>query len=348
MKSVLVTGGAGFIGSHLVDALAARGMRVRVLDNLCTGTLANLEDSLNRIEFLRGDIRDGETCQEACRGIDVLFHQAALPSVPRSIADPWTSHATNADGALQMLVAARDQGVRRVLFASSSSVYGETPISPKHEGIPPGPLSPYAIQKLIGEQYCRVFHSLYALETVALRYFNVFGPRQTPDSPYSAVIPRFVAAALRGESVTLHGDGLQSRDFTYVANVVRANLLAAEAPDVAGRVFNVGCGTSHSLHDLCRGIEAATRRPLRIESAPAREGDVRHSLADITEARARLGYDPIVSFQEGLTLTARAALGSAWGMPHAVPHRPAREQRADVALAEGPLPAAAERDPAGA
>jgi UDP-glucose 4-epimerase len=307
MESVLVTGGAGFIGSHLVDALVARGARVRVLDSLATGDRANLRESWERIEFVRGDIRDEETCRRACEGIDVLFHQAALPSVPRSIADPLTSHATNVDGALQMLVAARDQGVRRVVFASSSSVYGDTTISPKHEGLSPRPLSPYAVQKRVGEEYCRVFHSLYALETVVLRYFNVFGPRQTPDSPYSAVIPRFIAAALRGDTVTLHGDGCQSRDFTYVANVVQANLLAAEAPGAVGGVFNVGCGASHSLRDLCDGIEAATGRRLRIETAPAREGDVRHSLAAIDAARELLGYEPVVGFQEGLTRTVRWA-----------------------------------------
>jgi nucleoside-diphosphate-sugar epimerase len=301
LRSVLVTGGAGFIGSNLVEELLSRGFsRVRVLDDLSTGTLANLEHCLGEIEFVRGDVRDRETCLRACEGVAVVFHQAALPSVPRSIADPLLSHAVNADGTLQMLVAARDQGVSRFVFASSSSVYGNTEVSPKHEGLTPNPLSPYAIQKQTGEQYCRVFAALYGMETVALRYFNVFGPRQRPDSAYAAVVPRFLAAARRGDPVTIHGDGEQSRDFTYVANVVQANLLAAAAPGVAGQVFNVGCGASHSLADLCRGIEAATGRELTVRHGPSREGDVRHSRADLTRARRYLDYEPVVPFAEGL------------------------------------------------
>jgi UDP-glucose 4-epimerase len=305
--TVLVTGGAGFIGSHLVDALLAQGRRVRVLDNLSTGTLDNLAHSLAGVEFIAGDLRDFEACVHACRGVEIVLHQAALPSVPRSIADPLTSHAVNVDGTLQLLVAARDAGARRFVFASSSSVYGNTDVSPKHEGLTPRPLSPYAIQKLAGEQYCRVFHALYGLETVALRYFNVFGPRQTPESPYAAVIAKFTAAALRGEPVTLNGDGGHSRDFTYVANVVQANLLAALMPGVAGRVYNVGCGASHTLLDLCRGIERATGRPMVVRHGPDREGDVRHSRAEIGAARRELGYDPAVGFHEGLERTVRWA-----------------------------------------
>jgi UDP-N-acetylglucosamine/UDP-N-acetyl-alpha-D-glucosaminouronate 4-epimerase len=306
-NAVLVTGGAGFIGSHLVDALLDQGLHVRILDNCSTGCMANLRRCRGDVELIQGDIRDLETCYRACRGVESVFHQAALPSVPRSIADPLTSHAVNVDGTLQMLLAARDEGVRRFVFASSSSVYGNSVVSPKHEGLTPCPLSPYAINKLSGEHYCRVFHALYGLETVVLRYFNVFGPRQTPDSPYSAVIPKFVAAALNGDTVMLYGDGGHSRDFTYVANVVQANLLAAWIPGVGGSVFNAGCGGAHTLNDLCRGIEAVTGRPLHIEYTAPRDGDVRHSMADITAARERLRYAPAVDFQEGLERTVRWA-----------------------------------------
>jgi UDP-N-acetylglucosamine/UDP-N-acetyl-alpha-D-glucosaminouronate 4-epimerase len=301
----LVTGGAGFIGSHIVDALLDQGMRVRVLDNLSTGSLNNLSHRRGEIEFIEGDLRDKDVCYRACEGVETVFHQAALPSVPRSIADPITSNAVNVDGTLQMLMAARDQGARRFVFASSSSVYGNTQVSPKHEGLTPCPLSPYAINKLTGEHYCKVFHSLYGLETVCLRYFNVFGPRQDPNSQYSAVIPKFVAAALNGDAVIVNGDGGHSRDFTFVQNVVQANLLASWVPGVGGSVFNVGCGTTHTLNDLCWGIEAHTGRPLRIEYGPEREGDVRHSMADIAAARERLRYDPAISFQEGLKRTVR-------------------------------------------
>jgi UDP-glucose 4-epimerase len=301
MKTVvLVTGGAGFIGSHIVDALLDQGMCVRVLDNLSTGSLDNLRHRAGEVEFIEGDLRDINACYSACKGVETVFHQAALPSVPRSIADPLTSNAVNVDGTLQMLMAARDEGVRRFVFASSSSVYGNTQVSPKHEALPTCPLSPYAINKLTGEHYCKVFHSLYGLETVVLRYFNVFGPRQAPNSQYSAVIPKFVAAAIRGDAVTVNGDGSVSRDFTYVDNAVQANLLASWVPGAAGGVFNVGCGSSHTLKELCRGIEAATGRTLRVEHAPAREGDVRHSMADIAAARERLRYHPAISFQMGL------------------------------------------------
>jgi nucleoside-diphosphate-sugar epimerase len=312
MKSVvLVTGGAGFIGSHIVDALLDQGRTVRVLDNLSTGSLDNLRHRAGELEIIEGDLRDIDTCYRACKGAETVFHQAALPSVPRSIADPLTSNAVNVDGTLQMLMAARDEGVRRFIFASSSSVYGNTAVSPKHEDLPTCPLSPYAINKLTGEHYCKVFHSLYGLETVVLRYFNVFGPRQNPNNQYSAVIPKFVAAAMRGDQVILNGDGTTSRDFTYVDNVVQANLLASWVPGAAGGVFNVGCGGSHTLNDLCRGIEAATGRRLRVEHAPAREGDVQHSRADISAARERLRYDPAISFQMGLERTVQYALRTA-------------------------------------
>lgn len=312
MKSVvLVTGGAGFIGSHIVDALLDQGLGVRVLDNLSTGSLDNLRHRTGEIEFIEGDLRDINACYRACKGVETVFHQAALPSVPRSIADPLTSNAVNVDGTLQMLMAARDEGVRRFVFASSSSVYGNTEVSPKHEGLPTGPLSPYAINKLTGEHYCKVFHSLYGLETVVLRYFNIFGPRQNPNNQYSAVIPKFIAAAIQGSAVIVNGDGSNSRDFTYVDNAVQANLLASWVPGAAGGVFNVGCGGSHTLNDLCRGIEAATGRRLRVEHAPVREGDVRHSMADITAARERLRYCPAISFQMGLERTVQYALRTA-------------------------------------
>jgi UDP-glucose 4-epimerase len=312
MKSVvLVTGGAGFIGSHIVDALLDQGLGVRVLDNLSTGSLDNLRHRSGEIEFIEGDLRDVNACYRACKGVETVFHQAALPSVPRSIADPLTSNAVNVDGTLQMLMAARDEGVRRFMFASSSSVYGNTEVSPKHEGLPTGPLSPYAINKLTGEHYCKVFHSLYGLETVVLRYFNIFGPRQNPNNQYSAVIPKFVAAAIQGSKVIVNGDGSTSRDFTYVDNAVQANLLASWVPGAAGGVFNIGCGGSHTLNDLCQGIEAATGRRLHVEHAPAREGDVRHSMADISAARERLRYCPAISFQMGLERTVQYALRTA-------------------------------------
>jgi UDP-glucose 4-epimerase len=314
MKSaVLVTGGAGFIGSHIVDALLDQGIHVRVLDNFSTGSRDNLRHCAGDVEIIEGDLRDIKACYHACKGVETVFHQGALPSVPRSIADPLTSNAVNVDGTLQMLMAARDEGVRRFVFASSSSVYGNTEVSPKHEGLPTCPLSPYAINKLTGEHYCKVFHSLYGLEAVVLRYFNVFGPRQNPNNEYSAVIPKFVAAALRGEGVIVNGDGSTSRDFTYVDNVVQANLLASWVPGAAGGVFNVGCGGSHTLNDLCRGIEAATGRRLRVEHAPMREGDVRHSMADISAARERLRYCPAISFQMGLERTVQHALRTAAG-----------------------------------
>jgi nucleoside-diphosphate-sugar epimerase len=306
MKNVaLVTGGAGFIGSHIVDALLDQGMCVKVLDNFSTGSRDNLAHCGGEVEIIDGDLRDLDACHRACKGVEVVYHQAALPSVPRSIADPITSNAVNVDGTLNMLMAARDGGARRFVFASSSSVYGNTTVSPKHEGLTPCPLSPYAINKLTGEHYCKVFHSLYGLETVALRYFNVFGPRQLPNSQYAAVIPKFIAAALNGDAVIVNGDGGHSRDFTFVQNVVQANLLSSWVPGVGGSVFNVGCGASHTLNDLCWGIEAHTGRPMHIEYGAEREGDVRHSKADIAAICEQLRYDPAISFQEGLKRTVR-------------------------------------------
>lgn len=305
----LVTGGAGFIGSHLVDALVRRGRPVRVLDNLSTGKRANLAAVLDRIEFVEGDILDLGTVRAAMRGVRRVFHQAALRSVPRSVDDPLSSNRANVEGTLNILVAARDAGVERVVYASSSSVYGRTSVLPLHEELAPAPVSPYAVSKLGGEYYCRVFTALYGLPTVSLRYFNVFGPRQDPESQYAAVIPRFVTAALRGESLEVHGDGRQSRDFTYVDNVVVANCLAAENDRAAGEVFNVACHQQQSLLDIVEALGralAGEAPPLRWHHAPPRPGDVRHTLADIGKARRLLGYDVAVPFAEGLARTVEA------------------------------------------
>ena len=303
MATYLVTGGAGFIGSHIVDELVRRGEQVRVLDNLSTGKRENLAAVIERIEFVEGDIRNLETVRGAVQGVDYVMHQAALPSVPRSIADPMTSHEVNATGTLNVLIAARDTQVKRVVYASSSSVYGNSPTLPKHEEMPTNPLSPYAVSKLAGENYCRAFYQVYGVPTVALRYFNVFGPRQDPTSQYSAVIAKFITAMLRGEAPTIYGDGSQSRDFTYVANVVQANLLACECDEANGQVLNIACGERYSLLDL----HAELRRILSVKTpplfAPVRKGDVKHSLAAIELARHGLGYEPEVKWGEGLQRT---------------------------------------------
>ncbi|MCL5103749.1 MAG: SDR family oxidoreductase [Armatimonadetes bacterium] len=304
---VLVTGGAGFIGSNIVEALVARGDEVVVLDNLSTGKIENLSQVRDRIEFIEGDIRYLDTVREAVRGIDFITHQAALGSVPRSIADPRTSNDVNITGTLNVLIAAKDAGVKRVVFASSSSVYGDTVELPKHEGIKPNPRSPYALTKLAGEEYCRIFHQVYGLETVALRYFNVFGPRQDPNSQYAAVIPLFISAALRNESPTIHGDGTQSRDFTYVANVVHGNLLAFEADSKAvGRVCNLALGGQVILLDLYNAIKKLTGSTADPTFTPPRAGDVKHSCAAIELAQDLLGFAPVVSFEEGLEKAVRS------------------------------------------
>jgi len=294
----LVTGGAGFIGSHLVEALLAEGHTVRVLDNLSTGSPANLP--LRDVELLDADIRDPSALRQAMRGVEVVFHQAALPSVPRSLRDPVSCHEVNVNGTFQVLLAARDSGVRRLVFASSSSVYGDTPELPKHEGMTPRPLSPYAVAKLTGEHYCRQFHQHFGVETVALRYFNVFGPRQNPRSEYAAVIPAFLDMIQRGAEPTIYGDGEQTRDFTAVDNVVAANLGAAFSPLAAGKVYNVACGQRISLNQLLQELGALMGREVRARYLPGRPGDVRDSLADITSARRDLGYEPRVSLREGL------------------------------------------------
>jgi nucleoside-diphosphate-sugar epimerase len=302
---VLVTGGAGFIGSHLVEALLARGRRVRVLDDLSSGRREVLPAHRD-LELIVGDIRDAATLARAMAGVQVVFHQAALRSVPRSVVDPWSYHDVNVTGTMRLLLAAREARVRRVVFASSSSVYGDQPVLPLHEDLRPQPIAPYGASKLAGEHYCANFSRHYGLETASLRYFNVFGPRQDPASEYAAVIARFIQAARRGEPLEIHGDGKQTRDFTYIANVVDANLLAAEAPRLAGEVFNVACGTRLSVLDIATSLEAILGRPLARRHAPARPGDVRDTLADISRARQRLAYEPRVDFAEGLKRTVAA------------------------------------------
>jgi UDP-glucose 4-epimerase len=300
MATCLVTGGAGFIGSHLVEALVWRGDRVRVLDNFSTGDRGNLEGVQDRIDLVEGDVTDLETVRRATRGCNLVFHQAALASVPRSVANPLATHRACVDGTLHVLLAARDAGVRRVIYAASSSAYGNSQRLPKCETDPTAPLSPYAVAKLAGEQYCAAFSEVYRLETVRLRYFNVFGPRQSPGSAYAAVIPLFIQALSSGKRPPVHGDGKQSRDFTFVADVVAANLLAAEAPDVSGRVYNVGCGRQTSLLELIDHLNTMLGTRIFPLHTTARPGDVRHSLADIGRAQDELGYRPSTDVPTGL------------------------------------------------
>jgi UDP-glucose 4-epimerase len=304
----LVTGGAGFIGSNLVAALAAAGERVRVLDNCATGSWEHLdgipEQSL--VERIEGDIRDAEAVARAAAGVEVIFHEAALGSVPRSVETPIESNAVNVGGTVTVLDVARRQGVRRVVFAASSSAYGETPVLPKHEDMATMPLSPYAVTKLACEQYLRVFASLYKLETLNLRYFNVFGPNQTPDGAYAAAIPRFVSWALADEPIQIYGDGEQTRDFCYVDNCVRANLLgAATSKKLVGQIVNVAGGRRIALNALCREIERVLGRPVAVEHVAERPGDIRHSLADIGRAEELLGYEPKVRWEDGIEPTVR-------------------------------------------
>jgi len=303
MALYLVTGGAGFIGSALVRRLLELGERVRVVDNFSTGLRVNLAEVRGRIELLEGDLADEAVAREGAVGADYILHQAAIPSVPRSIEDPVSSNRANVTATLNLLVAARDAGVKRFVYASSSSAYGDSETLPKVETQPDNPISPYALTKLAGEKYAVIFHRIYGLSTVSLRYFNVFGPRQNPDSPYSGVISRFMSAALSGRRPTVHGDGEQSRDFTFVDNVVSANLLACQAGGVSGVVFNVGTGERHTLNDLLRSVSTILGRDLSPEYVAPRPGDVRHSLADIGRARQRLGYEVKVRFEEGLRRT---------------------------------------------
>jgi nucleoside-diphosphate-sugar epimerase len=299
----LVTGGAGFIGSNTVQELVRCGHKVVVLDDLSTGKESNLAGIKDQIEFIHGSITDPEKVREACLGIDYVLHLAARTSVPRSMKEPVETHYVNVDGTLNVLLAARDAKVRRVVFSASSSVYGETPTLPKCETMTPAPISPYGVTKLMGEVYGKLFHRVYGLEFVALRYFNIFGPRQDPDSPYSGVLSRFNAAFLEGREPTIYGDGQQSRDFTFVANAVRANLLACIAQDVAGFVFNIGTGNRYTLNQTLQMLGQITGRSTNIKYAPPREGDILHSQADISAAREKLGYNPMVGFEEGLRRT---------------------------------------------
>jgi UDP-N-acetylglucosamine/UDP-N-acetyl-alpha-D-glucosaminouronate 4-epimerase len=302
-RVVLVTGGAGFIGSNLVRALLERGDRVRVLDNFSSGRRGNLSEIADEIEVVEGDLRSYERVHTAVRGTEVVFHQGALGSVPRSVQDPLTSTAVNVEGTLNVLLAARDEGIRRVVAASSSSVYGDGGTFPRVESQPPNPISPYAVAKLAAERFCVSFSRVYGMETVALRYFNVFGPRQDPGSQYAAVVPLFIRAIADGEPVTIHGDGEQSRDFTYVANVVDANLLAADAAAAAGTVLNVAAGGSETVNTLAATIGRLLGLPVEAEHTPPRPGDVLQSWADIGRAREALGYEPTVGFEDGLQRT---------------------------------------------
>jgi nucleoside-diphosphate-sugar epimerase len=299
----LVTGGAGFIGSNTVDELVRRGHDVVVLDDLSSGRIENLARVKARIEFMEHSITDLDRVREACRGVDYVIHLAARPSVPRSVKDPLETNRVNVDGTLKVLLAARDARVKRVVFAGSSSVYGETETLPKRETIPPLPISPYGLSKLTGEMYGQVFQRVYGLEFVSLRYFNVFGPRQDPASPYSGVLSLFNAALMRGTRPTVNGDGEQSRDFTYIANVVQANLLACCASGAPGLAINVGTGNRYTLNQTLALLEGITGQPALANYAPPREGDIRHSQADISLARQVLGYNPRVGFKEGLSRT---------------------------------------------
>jgi UDP-glucose 4-epimerase len=305
MAHVLVTGGAGFIGSHLVEALVARGDRVRVLDDLSTGRRENLRHLEGAFDFILGSCADLETARRAVQGCEAVFHEAAIPSVPRSVSDPVGTDRANCGGTVTMLEAAREAGVKRFVFAASSAAYGDTPTLPKEESMTPNPLSPYAVQKVAGEHYCRVFFQTHGLETVALRYFNVFGPRQDPKSEYAAVVPRFVTAALKGEPVTVFGDGLQSRDFTPIADAVRANLLALTSPRAPGHVINVARGERITLLELVERIGRIVGRKVEVHHAPPRAGDIKHSLADVTRARELLGYTPSPSLDTALTEVVR-------------------------------------------
>ena len=305
MALYLVTGIAGFIGSAIADALLERGHAVRGIDDLSTGRAENIGGMRSRIEFLQADINDSAAVAQACRGVDYVFHEAAIPSVPRSVADPATNNRANIDGTLQVLIAARDARVKRLVYASSSSLYGDTPTLPKHEGMLPDPISPYAVAKLTGEHYMKCFYRVYGLETVSLRYFNVFGPRQDPTSQYSGVLAKFIPGMLSGQRPTIYGDGEQSRDFTFIRNVVEANLqtCAAPAARVSGKAFNVAMGQRITLNETYAILQKLTGYTGAPEYGPERAGDIKHSLADISLARKRFGFDPKITFEQGLERT---------------------------------------------
>ncbi|HEV7220604.1 MAG: SDR family oxidoreductase [Terriglobales bacterium] len=305
MAIYLITGIAGFIGSSLANAALANGAQVRGIDNFSTGKRGNIADILDRIDFREMDLLNLDAVQDACRGVDYVLHQAAIPSVPRSVANPLESNRANVDATVNVLVAARDQKVERVVYAASSSAYGDTPTLPKHEGMIPNPISPYAVAKLAGEYYMTSFYRCYGLETVSLRYFNIFGPRQDPSSPYSGVLAKFITQMLAGDQPTIFGDGRQSRDFTFIDNAVRANLLACEAPaqKVAGNVFNVATGRRIDLNETFEVLKQFTDYRGEPKYGPVRSGDVKHSLADLSRTQECLGYKPIVDFEEGLRRT---------------------------------------------
>lgn len=300
MSRTLVTGGGGFIGSHLATRLVELGHEVRVLDSFCTGHRHNLSHLAGKIEVIEGDIRDSQTCIDACEGIDCVFHEAALGSVPKSVESPQDSHDTNLHGTFQMLQGAVKQKVRRFVYAGSSSAYGDIDVSPKHEGLVPEPLSPYAVQKLAGEHYCRAHYECYGLSTISLRYFNVFGSRQDPNGQYAAAIPAFAVALLRGESPVVYGDGEQSRDFTHIDNVVDGNMLAMEMPQACGESVNLACGGQITINQVIQAINDALGTDIPTKFQEPRAGDVRHSCADIGRAKALLGFMPRVSFADGL------------------------------------------------
>jgi nucleoside-diphosphate-sugar epimerase len=303
MTRCLVTGGAGFIGSHLAHALLEKGWEVRILDNLSTGKIENMDGFRDRVEFIEGTITDYDTARRCCEGMDVVFHEAALASVPRSVDDPLTSNFHNVEGTLTMLIAARDAGVKRFVYAASSSAYGDSPELPKREDMRYDPMSPYAVNKYVGELYLSVFDRLYGLSCVGVRYFNVFGERQDPQSQYAAVIPLFITQMLKGDAPTINGDGTISRDFTYIQNVVHANICAAEADAPGGRTVNVACGDRFSLNDLFYAIQEHAGTNLEPAYGPERAGDVPHSQADISLAKEVLGYEPVVTFEKGLEKT---------------------------------------------
>jgi nucleoside-diphosphate-sugar epimerase len=305
MALYLITGIAGFIGSSLARGILAQGDQVRGIDNLSTGNRRNLTEILARIDFREGDLLDLPAVHNACRGVDYVFHEAAIPSVPKSVLDPLGSNRANVDATVNVLVAARDAKVKRLVYAASSSAYGDTPALPKQEDMKPSPISPYAVAKLASELYLTSFYRCYGLETVSLRYFNIFGPRQDPTSPYSGVLAKFITQMLAGEAPTILGDGSQSRDFTYIENVVKANLLAckAQAGEVAGQVFNVATGTRIDLNETFRVLKKLTGFSGEVKYGPERSGDVKHSLADLTRAEKYLGYKPHVNFAEGLKRT---------------------------------------------
>lgn len=306
----LITGGAGFIGSHLVKHVLGAGGNVRVVDNLSTGSAKRLSQIRESVQLVTGDLADNSVAAEVVKDVDYVLHQAAVPSVQRSVVDPVGTHRSNVTATLNLLENSRKAGVRRFVYAASSSAYGDTEVLPKSEAMPANPLSPYALQKWVGERYCKLYHELYGLETVSLRYFNVFGPGQDPYSEYSAVIPKFTTKLLAKEPITVYGDGEQSRDFTYIDNVIQANLLALSAPNAPGEVCNIGCGRRVSLNQLIQILEELLKVRAQVTYAPAKPGDVRHSLADITKATRVLGYVPETEIEEGLRRTVEALVKS--------------------------------------